>query len=279
MLSIIIPAYNEEKLIVNTLEYLLADQHLSHCKIIVVCNGCSDNTAYNVSTFQSLINDTLTTRSIDLILIDDPKASKTNAMNIGLNYNADNPIVFIDADILISGKTIIELTASLNDNVLAASPKINFKYQESSWVVRAYYKVASHSNYNHNNRLSNVIALSAKGLAKLNSMPEVIADDEYIRRSFHVSEYLILQHVLFDFICPKTLGSLLNVLTRVERGNIQLNALNYKDKSEAITSGFRAFNYLLFPVFILCKLYAKFRAKKQYENGRITQWERDESNR
>ena len=43
MISVIIPAYNEEKYIEKTLKSI-KKQNFKHYETIVVCNGCTDNT-------------------------------------------------------------------------------------------------------------------------------------------------------------------------------------------------------------------------------------------
>jgi len=45
MVSIVIPAYNEEKVIRRTLNSLLDGADLTELEIVVCCNGCSDRTA------------------------------------------------------------------------------------------------------------------------------------------------------------------------------------------------------------------------------------------
>jgi len=280
MLSIIIPAYNEERLINITLKYLLKDNNLKDCEIIIVCNGCVDNTFTVVSKYVESQFNLSITRNIIFTVLDTPIRSKTNALNIGINSAKSGNIIFIDADIHITGTDVNTLISNLSDeNPLSVSPKIQFDFNESSFFVRVFYKVSSQSFYNQYYRLSNVIALSAEGRKRLGVLPEVIADDEYIRRQFLVEEYKIIKNIHFEFKCPKNLKNLLQVLTRVERGNLQLNSLGYYDKNKAKISGFPKRVWLFFPAFILIKVIAKIRAQWQFKKGMVKQWERDESNR
>lgn len=279
MFSIIIPAHNEARLITKTLSYVMADQCIVNCDVIIVCNGCTDNTYFVANEFVHNNQCMLEQRNICLTIIDEPKASKTNALNAGIRQAKNYPLVLLDADILIEGANLKKLLEALNDKVLTAAPKLNYCIGNSSWLVRAYYRVASRSFYNTQHRLSNVIALSEAAVKKIGTLPLVIADDEYIRRKFDQSEYKIIQTISFDFTCPKNFKNLLAVLVRVERGNLQLRQLGYLDNTNANLSGFESFNKLYLPIFLFCKLFAKFKAKKQYAKGKINQWERDESNR
>ncbi|NTU73053.1 glycosyltransferase, partial [Candidatus Roizmanbacteria bacterium] len=55
MISIIIPAFNEERVIVDTLKELVPGAIAGELEVIVVCNGCTDNTARVVDSFGGTI--------------------------------------------------------------------------------------------------------------------------------------------------------------------------------------------------------------------------------
>ncbi|MEW6983297.1 glycosyltransferase family 2 protein [Colwelliaceae bacterium 6471] len=280
MISIIIPAHNEAKLIGETIDNILMDNHLSDCEIIVVCNGCTDDTAQVANNYWLNNGLVKSNQNISFHLLNTPIPSKTNALNLGIQHAKYSPIVLLDADILIDGLDIIKLVEHLyKSKLLAVSPRVKFDSKQSSLMVKAYYKVASCSNYNQFHRLSNVIALSKEGVKRVGLFPELIADDEYLRRQFTVSEYSTVEYLHFTFICPKNLSNLLNVLTRVERGNLQLRLLDIVDRTGAKLKGFSPYPLIFKPLFLVCKVYAKIKAKYQYKRGNIVQWERDESNR
>ncbi|MEW6989451.1 glycosyltransferase family 2 protein [Colwelliaceae bacterium 6441] len=278
--SIIIPAYNEETLIAKTLTLLLDDNNLNAIELIVICNACNDNTYAETLSFIEKNSVLLQQRNIDFSVFEADKASKTNALNIGINNSQGTIKILMDADIQISGKDLNTLVAELQDNQLKAiSPKIKFSFDKSNFLVRQYFQVASLSSYNLNNRLSNVIALSPQGVNKITPLPEVIADDEYIRRQFSPNEVAVSQHCSLVFTCAKNLTNLLQVLTRVERGNVQLNHLKIKLPTTNAPKGDNKPPLFCFPTFILIKIFVKIRAKIQFMQGKIKQWERDESNR
>jgi glycosyltransferase involved in cell wall biosynthesis len=278
--SVIIPAYNEETLINETLNYLLSDDYLSNIEILVVCNGCYDKTYENVNRYIEENQSSLNEKSITLLVTLIEEASKTNAINIGVIKTVAGIKILLDADIEMTGQGIETLVDELIERDLKGlTPKITFLYQHSNFFVRQYYNIASQSFYNAKYRLSNVIALSPEGVSTIGTLPKVIADDEYIRRLFSDSEVSISGNCAYNFICSKTLGSLLQVLTRVERGNIQLAKLPHKFKGTTKVKGYHSFSILSFPFFIIIKLLIKIRAKFQLARGHIFQWERDESNR
>jgi len=280
MLSIIIPAHNEEKLITATVSYLLSDNELQHCQILIICNACHDNTVEVMQHFKAVNKTALVEKNINFKIISITKASKTNALNKGVKECQNGEVLLLDADILVNGSDINILLSQLKvKNLLAASPRLNLEFGKSSFLTQQYFKVAHNSRYNKKHRLSNVIALTQDAIKRIFPLPEIIADDEYLRRQIRVDEYSIVDNISFDFICPKSLKSLLQVLTRVERGNLQLARLQYIDNSGANTNGFISVSWFSLPIFIFCKFYSIVRAKWQYKQGRISQWERDESNR
>ena len=83
--SVIIPAYNEEALIVKTLTLLLDDNHLNSIELVVICNGCKDNTYIETLSFLEKNSLLLQQRNINFSVLEVDKASKTNALNIGVN--------------------------------------------------------------------------------------------------------------------------------------------------------------------------------------------------
>ena len=278
--SIIIPAYNEAALISETLTFLLADQCLTHVEIVIVCNGCVDQTADKVRLFIAEYADFLNTKAISVVIIETEKASKTNAINIGIKQSSFAFYVLLDADILINGSDILTLVEELTDRKLKAiSPSIVFDFSQSSFWVRQYYQVASQSYYNVDYRLSNVIALSASGVEKIGVLPELIADDDYIRKQFLPAEIAVSKQCEYRFVCAKTFSSLFQVLTRVERGNMQLASYPHQVKQLERPQGFYRLPKKSFPFFFIIKLLVVIRAKLQLKLGKITQWERDESNR
>ena len=92
-ISVVVPAYNEERYIAKTLDALFS-QTLPPIEIIVVDNSSSDNT-YAVCT--SYIN-TFAVRGIRLRVITEPKIGVANARNAGFSAAMQPIIASTDAD-------------------------------------------------------------------------------------------------------------------------------------------------------------------------------------
>src|SRR3989344_4828621 len=102
-LSLIIPAHNEEKRILKTLKdygEILPKKYKDY-EVIVICNGCSDNT-FNIVRESYKNNEKLK-------LINIEKAGKGNAILNGFKIANKQYVGFIDADDPFEGDSVIEM--------------------------------------------------------------------------------------------------------------------------------------------------------------------------
>lgn len=111
-LSIIIPAYNEEKRIVPVLEdyYKLFTKELgSEFEIIIICNNCSDKT-YEVSANYCKDKDNMDTINISYY------TGKGGAVLRGFEIAEGDLIGFTDADESVSAKEYLKLYQNIRNN-------------------------------------------------------------------------------------------------------------------------------------------------------------------
>jgi len=279
-LSVVVPAYNESAVIEHTLSHLLSDRQLVDAEILVICNGCSDDTASLVSSFKCSHIDILSERRLIIEVVETDIASKTNAINIGIERASGESIILLDADIYVSGATLMSLRQNLVDSGKdLLSPSVSFDYQYASFWVREYYKVASTSSYNRRYRFSNVIAMSKIGTECLGKLPNVIADDEYLRRQFKKEQASICEQLNFGFACPTNARDLLSILTRIQRGNYQLAQLQVKDQMGMEKVSVSAPSLSSFLIFSGFKMLSKLQAFWQLKTGKTISWEKDNSSR
>jgi len=88
LLSIIIPAHNESKIISQTLNHV-ATLLPKHCEIIVVCDACTDDTAIQAQK----------TKNVTIVTVNVKSAAL--ARNAGAKVATGNYLLFLDADTLI----------------------------------------------------------------------------------------------------------------------------------------------------------------------------------
>jgi len=103
--AVLIPAYNEEKVIVNTVHAALASQYpRERLRVIVIDDGSHDQTvAVTEQAFAPEI------RSGRLLVLSKPNAGKAEALNYGLTRVTEEIFVGIDADTVIAPAAIARL--------------------------------------------------------------------------------------------------------------------------------------------------------------------------
>ena len=91
MISVVIPAHNEEAVIASTLRSVLEGLEQG-AEVLVVCNGCSDDTAAVAGTF-----------GLPVRVLEIEPASKVAALNAGDEVAAGYPRIYLDADVTLDG--------------------------------------------------------------------------------------------------------------------------------------------------------------------------------
>lgn len=104
LVTIIIPAWNEEVGISKTIKSALRDKYVNK-EIIVVNDGSTDNTLMIAKKFQEKYPQVLR-------VIDQPNGGKASALNHGIAVSKGEIIVTLDADSYIYPKTISEIVKS-----------------------------------------------------------------------------------------------------------------------------------------------------------------------
>ena len=111
MVSVLIPAYNEEKVIAVTIDRILASDY-PHMEILVIDDGSADGTAAMVKVAFS--GDPRVT------LLSIPNGGKAGALNIGLRHAKGEVVVALDADTQFAPDTISKLARWFVDPVVGA---------------------------------------------------------------------------------------------------------------------------------------------------------------
>ena len=109
--SVIIPAYNEEKVIYQTIHSLL-DSDYANFTIVVVDDGSSDNTAQRVrESFRGDPRVRLFTKA---------NGGKSQALNYGIAQSQADIVITLDADTLFRRDTVRQLVRHFTDPQVAA---------------------------------------------------------------------------------------------------------------------------------------------------------------
>jgi peptidoglycan-N-acetylglucosamine deacetylase len=117
--AVIVPAFNEEKVILQTVTSLLASDHPPNFEIVVVDDGSTDNTYGGcVEAFADEPRVRVYTK---------PNAGKPEALNFGVVHTRSEIVIALDADTLFAQDTISKLIrhfADTNVGAVAGNAKV-----------------------------------------------------------------------------------------------------------------------------------------------------------
>jgi glycosyltransferase involved in cell wall biosynthesis len=209
--SVVIPAHNESAVIGRLLRSLPSKIDRGTLQIVVACNGCIDDTAK-------------VARQHGATVVEVATASKIAALNAADDVAVAYPRIYLDADVVITGKTIADLVEALSDSdLLCAAPPSRMLLEDRPWTVRAYFAVWSRVMLAREGYVgSGVYAVSRKGRARFGRFPNVIADDLFVRNVFARTERRVVATEPTIVEAPRTLRALFRRRIRVCRGNAQL---------------------------------------------------------
>ncbi|MDF0517974.1 glycosyltransferase [Bradyrhizobium yuanmingense] len=213
MISIVVPAHNESSVIARTLRQWVGNPASDQIRVVVVCNGCSDDTANVARRFGPAVN-----------VVESNIARKTHALNLGDQIADAFPRIYVDADILITVDAILALARRLDQgDVLAVAPTADINLAGCSWLVRKYFGIRSRLPSSREGiGGSGVYALSEAGRRRFGQFPDITADDTFVRLQFRPGERETLPRVRSTVFAPRTLLQLIAVRTRAYRGTVEV---------------------------------------------------------
>jgi hypothetical protein len=210
--SVVIPAHNEQAVIGRCLRALAEGTDDGELDVIVVANGCHDDTAA-VATAEGAT------------VIETPVGGKANAIRLGDARCGTFPRLYLDADSELTGTAVKAMIAAVRDH-LACAPVPDYDLTGVSWPVRGFHR-ALHALLGERDSLSGAGAylLTEAGHARVFPMPDVIADDGWVHRSFTADERLAVAAARAKVRLPRTVAALIRRRARVRLGNQQLTEL------------------------------------------------------
>ncbi len=277
MISIVIPAYNESSVIARTLKELTTGALPNELEVIVVCNGCTDDTATIARKFGTAVR-----------VIETAVGNKTHALNLGDQAARAFPRIYMDADVVVTLSTIRALADRLErGGVIAVAPLPFFDLAGCSWLVRAFYDVRCRlPSFGEGIGGSGVYALSEIARQHFDAFPEVIADDTYVRVQFKPEERETVATARSIVFAPRTIKNLISIEARADFGTFELARLYpdlWKNKGDsnhkALMSLFK--EPWLWPklmVYWYVRIIARGKAKLRLRTNTFI-WERDDTSR
>ncbi len=279
MFSVIIPAYNESSVIERCLRSILAEAQPGEIEIIVVANGCHDDTADKARAFGEPVK-----------VIETPVGSKINALNLGDEAASHFPRMYVDADIVVSTRALRDVARLLADDspVLVAAPQAAFTYEGRPLLVRSFYKVWSSLPFFTENLIgAGFYAMSRQGRERFGKFPEIIGDDAFVRLVVAPHERRAVKTATFTISPPRTIRSVAKIMTRARAGNYELREKFPELQKNETTRPQRSLRiiaerpdlWLHAPIYLGVMTYAKLRAHLKLLRGQQKHWERDDTGR
>ncbi|WP_405764822.1 glycosyltransferase [Streptomyces sp. NBC_01538] len=280
MTSIVIPAHNEGRVIGRLLDSLLAGPAEDETDIVVVCNGCTDDTAQVAAA-----------RGPRVRVVDIPTPSKHAALRAGDDHARGFPRVYVDADVVITGADVRALTQPLGDDasdVLATAPERQIPLAGCAWRVRAYYRVWQQLPAVRAGLFGRgVIAVSKAGHARIAALPPLMADDLAASLAFTPEERLVVGAASVVVHPPRTWQDLMKRRVRAAVSTAQVEQHRAPEEASARTStaDLKALVrrdpklFMSVVVFVAAAVAARRRAGKAIRAQDFGTWLRDESSR
>ncbi|MFD9307628.1 glycosyltransferase [Streptomyces sp. NPDC060048] len=286
MTSIVIPAHNEGRVIGRLLDALLADAPAAGPDIVVVCNGCTDDTAA-----------VATARGPRVRVVEVPTPSKHLALRVGDEHARGFPRLYVDADVQVGAADVRALAGALADapHLLAAAPGRDIPLAGCAWPVRAYYRVWQRLPAVREGLFGRgVIAVSEPGHARIAALPPLMADDLAASLAFAPEERSVVEAARVVVHPPRTWADLIKRRVRAATSSAELERFQAAQpcgppssvpSARTGTGDLRALlrdQPRLLPgvvVFVVAALVARRGARRAIRTGDFSTWLRDESSR
>ncbi|GII37867.1 hypothetical protein Pph01_28700 [Planotetraspora phitsanulokensis] len=214
IVSIVVPAHNEEAVLANGLSRLLDGTAPGEFDVVVVANACSDRTAEVAAKAGVRVVETVA-------------PGKANALRLGDEECRTFPRAYVDADVELTAQSVRALVAAAAEpGVLACAPVPRWDLSGAGRIAVRVHKVHEQliAPYRALSGVG-VYVLTEEGHARVFPMPDVISDDGLVHRSFTPEERRVVRDA-WSLVRPaRTVSGHLKRRVRVRQGNRQLDAL------------------------------------------------------
>lgn len=211
--AVVLPASNEAALIGGCLSALVGSDLGGGLEVIVVANGCRDDTAARAREFAGAFSQ----RGWRLTVIDRPEGGKPGALNAG-DAAVTAPVrVYLDADVTVSPTLLRRIVEALE----VGAPRYasgQVRITATGPVSRAYARIWSRVPFMREGVPGcGLFAVNAAGRRRWKEFPPIISDDTYVRLCFAPSERACVD-APYDWPIAEGLARLVRVRRRQDAG-------------------------------------------------------------
>jgi glycosyltransferase involved in cell wall biosynthesis len=278
VISVVIPAHNEARVIGRLLTALLADAAPEELEVIVVANGCNDDTEAVAASYGDQVR-----------VVTTPVASKYEALRLGDRHATVFPRLYVDADVILGTADVRALAAAFADpGVRAVAPRRTVAKDGRPWLVRWYYDVWEQlPGVRRDLYGRGVIGVDAEGHRRLMAIPNMMGDDLAAAIAYQPAERRVVDAANVVVHAPRTTADLIRRRVRSLTATAQLSqqapqAVNGVRTSSSDLVGVTRRRPLLAPkvaIFVGLTLVSRRRARRPIRDKDFTTWLRDESSR
>jgi glycosyltransferase involved in cell wall biosynthesis len=278
VISVVVPAHNEAPVIGRLLRGLLAGARPGEVEVVVVPNGCTDDTAHVAGSFGGRVT-----------VVPLERAGKYAALRAGDDRAAGAEVLYVDADVQLGADDLRRLAAALREpGVLAVAPERVVATGRSSWPVRWYYEIWQQLPAVREGLFGRgVVGVCAEGRRRLRAVPDVMGDDLAASVAFTAAERRVVQGARVVVHAPRTVADLLRRRVRSVTATTQLQRARPGTVDSARTTRADLLGIVRdrpsaapkLAVFLAVTAVTRWRARRPVRSGDFTTWLRDESSR
>ena len=240
MISVIIPAHNEEDCLGPCLCSILAQDAAFPVQAVVCINGATDRTAAVAIAFAGAFRE----RGMTLTIVITTASGKPHALNLAEMFCTYPSRVYLDADTTISPGVLSGLAAVLAGSEPAYACASMRAVAEADLFSRAYVKAWTRlpaiRDCAHGIGL---YAVNASGRSRWRTFPPIHSEDKFVRLLFTDAERHKLAGETYTFPIAGGLADLVRLRTRWCRGNLELRATHPQIRDDR---GLRLRSYIAF---------------------------------
>jgi glycosyltransferase involved in cell wall biosynthesis len=209
--AVIIPAHDEEVALRRCLAGLARQSYAGAVEVIVVANGCEDDTAAVALACRALLPPNFALKVIEL-----PVAAKWQALNAADETAESEARVYLDADIVLSPTALEGLLAVLaEEGPRLVQPEVVVAWGPNSYPVRAFVRVWSALPYVRGQVLGlGCYAVNGRGRELWDAFPPLGADDTFVRFRFDDADKRVVRGARMTLSFPATPRELILVRAR-----------------------------------------------------------------
>ncbi len=217
VVSVLIPAHDEEAFLPGCVEALLASEPLAkewQIEVLVIANGCTDDTADIARSFAKQAEAAgWAWRVLEL-----SKGGKLGALNAGDKAAGGDIRVYIDADVTVAPSLLAKLVAALDTDQPRYASGIPQVAPAISMASRAYGQFWQTLPFVTDGVPGfGIFAVNIAGRERWKTWPDIISDDTFARLSFTPDERI---RVSAGYVWPMVegFGNLVRVRRRQNKG-------------------------------------------------------------